>query len=72
MGFETLVARERDSVIHSLARGRSVVDTHPRAPANEIEDREPTGRAGRTACGQHVIRTDAVIAEHLGGAGADE
>lgn len=46
--------------------------THPRARAEESEDRETGAPARGTTRRQHVVRAKAVVAEDPGGLGAEE
>ena len=69
---EALHLAEAHAVLHHLVRGDLVVDAHPRAHAEEGEDREAARRARGAAGGQRVVRARAVVAEDLGGALADE
>mmetsp|Transcript_16801 Transcript_16801/g.67793 ORF Transcript_16801/g.67793 Transcript_16801/m.67793 type:complete len:407 (+) Transcript_16801:1705-2925(+) len=72
VALEAFDARERDGVAHGGCSTFGVVDAHPRAHAQKVEHREAARVARRARGRQRVVRADAVVAEDLGRARADE
>ena len=72
MRLEPFEACQVGGVARNGRRGTHVVQVQPGAEPQEREHGEACSPARRSAGGEHVVGTDAVIAEDLGGARSEE
>ena len=66
MALKSLKPRHDDAVVHHGLTRLLVIDSHPSSNSEEVEHRQTTGVASRTASGKGVVGTSTVVTQNLG------